>query len=91
MTPTTADPPPKLGGKEMLSEDYQNRAFSLLSIASVSGCCQVKYSLSLFLSLFVCVSGPTVSYVFTFSYGNKFYGLLSFFFFFLFMVRILKF
>lgn len=42
--PTVADPPPKLGGKEILSEDYQSRAFSLLSIASISGCCQVKFS-----------------------------------------------
>lgn len=40
--PTVADPPPKLGGKELQSEDYQSRAFSLLSIASVSGCCQVS-------------------------------------------------
>lgn len=43
--PTTAYPPPKLGGKEMLTEDYQNSAFSLLSIASVSGCCQVTVPL----------------------------------------------
>ena len=40
--PTIADPPPKLGSKEILSEDYQARAFSLLAIASMSGCCQVK-------------------------------------------------
>ncbi|KAH7528570.1 hypothetical protein FEM48_Zijuj05G0086000 [Ziziphus jujuba var. spinosa] len=39
--PTTADPPPKLGGKEIYSEDFQSRSFSLLSIASISGCCQV--------------------------------------------------
>ncbi|KAB1212287.1 Translocon at the outer membrane of chloroplasts 64 [Morella rubra] len=32
--PTIADPPPKLGGKEILSEDFQSRAYSLLSIAS---------------------------------------------------------
>ena len=91
MTPTTAYPPPKLGGKEMLSEDYQNRAFSLLSIASVSGCCQVKYSFSLSLS----VSGPTVSYVlhshtetssmvclvsFCFFYGKNFEILINFVF-----------
>ncbi|XP_044477343.1 outer envelope protein 64, chloroplastic [Mangifera indica] len=43
--PTTAYPPPKLGGKELLSEDYQNSAFSLLSIASISGCCQVTVPL----------------------------------------------
>lgn len=42
--PSVADPPPKLGGKEIQSEDYQSRAFSLLSIASLSGCCQVKFS-----------------------------------------------
>nr|DAD35716.1 TPA_asm: hypothetical protein HUJ06_006356 [Nelumbo nucifera] len=40
--PTVADPPPKLG-KELLSEEYQSRVFSLLSIASISGCCQVRF------------------------------------------------
>ncbi|XP_062158061.1 translocon at the outer membrane of chloroplasts 64 isoform X2 [Alnus glutinosa] len=43
--PTIADPPPKLGGKEILSEEYQSRACSLLSIASISGCCQVTIPL----------------------------------------------
>ncbi|RWR83270.1 translocon at the outer membrane of chloroplasts 64 [Cinnamomum micranthum f. kanehirae] len=43
--PTIADPPPKLGSKEILSEDYQARAFSLLAIASMSGCCQVTLPL----------------------------------------------
>ncbi|KDP23937.1 hypothetical protein JCGZ_27097 [Jatropha curcas] len=43
--PTTAYLPPKLGGKELLSEDYQIRSFSLLSIASLSGCCQVTIPL----------------------------------------------
>ncbi|KAF5934229.1 hypothetical protein HYC85_030400 [Camellia sinensis] len=43
--PTIADPPPKLGGKEILSEDYLSRAYSLLSLASVSGCCQVTVPL----------------------------------------------
>ncbi|XP_044466681.1 translocon at the outer membrane of chloroplasts 64-like [Mangifera indica] len=43
--PTTAYPPPKVGGKELLSEDYQNSAFSLLSIATISGCCQVTVPL----------------------------------------------
>lgn len=47
MIPTTADPPPKLGGREFSSEDFQSRAYSLLSIASISGCCQVKTSFSL--------------------------------------------
>ncbi|XP_014515394.1 uncharacterized protein LOC106773183 isoform X2 [Vigna radiata var. radiata] len=46
--PTVADPPPKLGGKEILSEDYQSRAFSLLSIASISGCCQVSIPLGFY-------------------------------------------
>ncbi|KAK4280692.1 hypothetical protein QN277_012280 [Acacia crassicarpa] len=40
--PTVADFPPKLGGKEILSDDYRSRLFSLLSIASISGCCQVS-------------------------------------------------
>lgn len=46
--PTVADPPPKLGAKEILSEDYQSRAFSLLSIASMSGCCQVSVPLGFY-------------------------------------------
>ncbi|BAT72627.1 hypothetical protein LR48_Vigan05g098500 [Vigna angularis] len=46
--PTVADPPPKLGGKEILSDDYQSRAFSLLSIASISGCCQVSIPLGFY-------------------------------------------
>lgn len=43
--PTFSDPPPKVGGKEMSSESYMNRVFSLLSIASLSGCCQVTVPL----------------------------------------------
>ncbi|TYK28496.1 outer envelope protein 64 [Cucumis melo var. makuwa] len=43
--PTTVDPPPKLGGKEIFSEEYQTRVFSSLSIASISGCCQVTLPL----------------------------------------------
>lgn len=50
--PTIPDPPLKLGGKEILSEDYLSRVFSLLSLASMSGCCQVQSSLSLSLSSF---------------------------------------
>ncbi|KAF8378611.1 hypothetical protein HHK36_029959 [Tetracentron sinense] len=45
VVPTFAYPPPKLGGKEIVSEDYQSRAFNLLSIASMSGCCQVSVPL----------------------------------------------
>jgi Asp-tRNA(Asn)/Glu-tRNA(Gln) amidotransferase A subunit family amidase len=43
--PTLPAVPPKLGSKEITSEDYQNRASSLLSIASISGCCQVTVPL----------------------------------------------
>ncbi|KAE9467064.1 hypothetical protein C3L33_01023, partial [Rhododendron williamsianum] len=43
--PTIPDPPLKLGDKEILSEDYLSRAFSLLSLASMSGCCQVTVPL----------------------------------------------
>ncbi|PIA26567.1 hypothetical protein AQUCO_09100030v1 [Aquilegia coerulea] len=46
--PTVADPPPKLGSKEILSEDYQTRNFSLLSVASISGCCQVSIPLGFY-------------------------------------------
>ncbi|KAL6281693.1 hypothetical protein ACE6H2_018574 [Prunus campanulata] len=45
--PTIADPPSKLGGKDILSEDFRSRAFGLLSIASLSGCCQVTVPLGL--------------------------------------------
>lgn len=41
--PTFVDHPPKVGGKEMSSETYLSPLFSLLSIASLSGCCQVSY------------------------------------------------
>ncbi|CAN4088737.1 unnamed protein product [Withania somnifera] len=39
--PTVAEPPPKIGAKEIQSEDYQIRSFSFSSIASMSGGCQV--------------------------------------------------
>ncbi|XP_006297201.2 outer envelope protein 64, chloroplastic [Capsella rubella] len=45
VVPTMPSVPPKLGSKEITSEDYQNRASSLLSIASISGCCQVTVPL----------------------------------------------
>ncbi|CAL0313772.1 unnamed protein product [Lupinus luteus] len=54
--PTVADPPPKLGGKEIVSEDYQSRALSLLSIASLSGCCQVTIPLGFYEKHHVSVS-----------------------------------
>ncbi|KAF8105876.1 hypothetical protein N665_0152s0014 [Sinapis alba] len=43
--PTMPSVPPKLGSKEITSEDYQNRASSLLCVASISGCCQVTVPL----------------------------------------------
>ncbi|KAK3228289.1 hypothetical protein Dsin_008151 [Dipteronia sinensis] len=43
--PTAGYLPPKLSGKELLSEDYQNCSFTLSSIASISGCCQVTVPL----------------------------------------------
>ncbi|WCJ42077.1 Glutamyl-tRNA(Gln) amidotransferase subunit A [Euphorbia peplus] len=43
--PTAAYLPPKLGSKELLSEDYQMCLYSLLSIATLSGCCQVTIPL----------------------------------------------
>ncbi|KAJ6977034.1 outer envelope protein 64, chloroplastic [Populus alba] len=45
VVPTMAYLPPKLDGKEILSEEYQSSSFSLLSIASLSGCCQVTVPL----------------------------------------------
>lgn len=43
--PTFVNPPPKLGGREIMSDDYQGRLFSIMSIASMSGCCQVTVPL----------------------------------------------
>ncbi|KAL2461781.1 Outer envelope protein 64 [Abeliophyllum distichum] len=43
--PTSADPPPKLGAKEILSEDYLIKTSTLSSLASISGCCQVAIPL----------------------------------------------
>ncbi|CAI0400427.1 unnamed protein product [Linum tenue] len=43
--PTTYALPPKLNAKELLSEDYKLRSYSLLSLASLSGCCQVTIPL----------------------------------------------
>ncbi|KAH9316155.1 hypothetical protein KI387_024782, partial [Taxus chinensis] len=40
--PTTPGPPPKLNMKENPLEDFRTRAFTLLSIAGMSGCCQVS-------------------------------------------------
>ncbi|KAL1820109.1 hypothetical protein ACET3Z_014978 [Daucus carota] len=39
--PSVLHPPPKLGAKEISSEDYLTRTYSLMSLASMSGCCQV--------------------------------------------------
>lgn len=46
--PTFADPPPKVGAKELSSEIYLSRLYSLLSIASLSGCCEVTVPLGYF-------------------------------------------
>lgn len=39
--PTVADPPLRLNSKKGVSSEFHARAFPLLSIASMSGCCQV--------------------------------------------------
>lgn len=46
--PTVARPPPKLGAKELSSEDYLTSAFTLTSLASLSGCCQVAVPLGFY-------------------------------------------
>ncbi|KAI5660282.1 hypothetical protein M9H77_29075 [Catharanthus roseus] len=38
--PTTPDFPPKVGSKDVLSEEYHIRAYTFTSLASMSGCCQ---------------------------------------------------
>lgn len=47
VVPTVADPPMKLNSKKGLSAEFHDRAFALLSIASMSGCCQVTSYVSL--------------------------------------------
>lgn len=41
--PTIADPPLALNVKKRLCGDFYDRAHALLSISSMSGCCQVKF------------------------------------------------
>lgn len=41
--PTVADPPLKLNSRKGLSAEFHGRAFALLSVASMSGCCQVGW------------------------------------------------
>ncbi|KAH6767001.1 translocon at the outer membrane of chloroplasts 64-V [Perilla frutescens var. hirtella] len=41
VAPTVADPPPKLNSKKGLQVEFYDRMYSLLSIASMSGGCQV--------------------------------------------------
>ncbi|XP_057978067.1 outer envelope protein 64, mitochondrial [Malania oleifera] len=43
--PTIADPPLKISSKKGLSAEFHDRAFALLGIASMSGCCQVTIPL----------------------------------------------
>lgn len=43
--PTIADPPLKLNSKKGISAEFLDRAFVLLSIASMSGCCQISIPL----------------------------------------------
>ncbi|XP_071691232.1 translocon at the outer membrane of chloroplasts 64-like [Rutidosis leptorrhynchoides] len=54
--PTVSSPPPKLGAKELLSEDYLLNEFSLTGLASISGCCQATVPLGLYENYPVSVS-----------------------------------
>lgn len=54
--PTVSSPPPKLGAKELSSQDYLMTEFSLTSLASMSGCCQVTVPLGLYENYPVSVS-----------------------------------
>ena len=53
--PTVVDPPLKLNSKKAVFSEFHDGAFTLLSIASMSGCCQVTYS-CLTSSLYILVS-----------------------------------
>ncbi|XP_011084169.1 outer envelope protein 64, chloroplastic isoform X1 [Sesamum indicum] len=46
--PTSSDPPPKLGAKDVLSEEFLIRASTLSSLGSMSGCCQVAVPLGVY-------------------------------------------
>ena len=52
--PTVPGPPPKLQCDPIPLEAFRAKAFSLLSIAGVSGFCQVL-SLSLYIYIYMCV------------------------------------
>nr|XP_043612957.1 translocon at the outer membrane of chloroplasts 64 [Erigeron canadensis] len=54
--PTFSSPPPKVGSKELSSEDYLMSEFSLMGLASMSGCCQVTIPLGLYQNYPVSVS-----------------------------------
>ncbi|GAA0145444.1 hypothetical protein LIER_05636 [Lithospermum erythrorhizon] len=43
--PTVSDAPPKVGAKELVSEEYHIQASTFFSLASMSGCCQVAVPL----------------------------------------------
>lgn len=43
--PTVSDAPPKVGAKELVSEEYRIQASTFFSLASMSGCCQVTVPL----------------------------------------------
>ncbi|XP_024516983.1 uncharacterized protein LOC9629241 [Selaginella moellendorffii] len=46
--PTTPGPPPKLNTKGKALDDYREKAFALLAIAGMSGCCQVSMPVGTF-------------------------------------------
>lgn len=46
--PTAPGPPPKLRSKESVQSDFNDRASTLTSLASMSGCCQVSIPLAKF-------------------------------------------
>ncbi|KAL2325494.1 hypothetical protein Fmac_024552 [Flemingia macrophylla] len=56
MIPTVPGPPPKLQTKTSELENFRARAFSLLSIAGVSGFCQVSIPLGMYNGLPVSIS-----------------------------------
>lgn len=48
--PTVPDIPPKLNTKAEALEEFRNKAFNLICVSGMSGCCQVRSYLSLSLS-----------------------------------------
>ena len=65
VVPTVADTPIKLKSKKAMLSEFHDRAFPLLSIATMSGCCQVYLYESNFYLILVLLLHPALLYCHT--------------------------